>query len=116
MAANDPMKVVESVGIAFYHNLLLQLLDDKYTPSVYISTSDYDSLSETEKNNGTAYFLTDDTKISAVTAVANAHFNPKGSIALASLPSSGMSEGDYYFITDDGSGRFYDGSAWKVVY
>lgn len=116
MGANDPMKVVEKVGIAFYHNLLLGFLDEKYTPSKLLTTSEYEALSEAEKNDGTTYFLTDDTKISAVTAASNANFNPKGSIALASLPSSGMSEGDYYYITDDGSGRFYDGSAWKVVY
>lgn len=78
--------------------------------------ADYLKLSSSEKTSGKAYFIADDDAISAeqMLEYISIGFNYCGTQILSHMPSSGR-DGDFYYIIDDGTGRWYDGSKWVVV-
>ena len=60
-----PMKVVTGEGLAYYHEKVKLIAKD--AKGVEITQAEYDALSDAEKNNGMAYYITDadETPVSA---------------------------------------------------
>lgn len=84
------------------------------SPFTEVTFSEYANLSSTAKNNGQLYLVTtDDPSIVDLSTILSVMVN-RGEVTIANLPVA-PSTHDFYFVTDIGEGRYYDGSAWKRV-